>query len=86
MQTVARWMRRIARRHPNTCLAQALAGRVMLRRRKHSSLISFGVRQGGATGYEFHAWLVHGGVVLTGGGEARDFNVISTFYDNRSGS
>lgn len=85
VRTVARSMRRIARGHPDTCLAQALTGRVMLRRRDHPSEISFGVRAGADGAREFHAWLVHDGVVLTGGGSTPQFSVISTFYDDPTG-
>lgn len=79
--TVARWMRRIARRHAGTCLAQALAGRVMLRRRGLPSTVSFGVRDT-SRGLKFHAWLVHDDWVITGGGSLPAFSVISTFYDD----
>lgn len=81
IRTVARWMRRIAKRHPDTCLAQALAGRVMLRRRRLPSLISFGVRADESGRWAFHARLVHDDLVLTGGGELARFSVLSTFYD-----
>lgn len=83
--TVARWMRRIARKHDDTCLAQALAGRVMMRRRKLPSTVSFGVRDDNGD-LKFHAWLVHDDRVITGGGALRSFSVISTFYDEPASS
>ena len=83
VRTVARWLRRIARRHDDTCLAQALAGRVMMRRRGLASTVSFGVREDDGGDLKFHAWLVHDDRVITGGGGLRAFSVISTFYDDR---
>ncbi|MCP5026052.1 MAG: lasso peptide biosynthesis B2 protein [Actinomycetia bacterium] len=79
---VSLWLRRIAGKHEDTCLAQALAGRVMMRRRRLPSTVSFGVREGADGDLEFHAWLVHDDWVLTGGGALRAFTVIATFYDD----
>ncbi|MCP3939313.1 MAG: lasso peptide biosynthesis B2 protein [Actinomycetia bacterium] len=79
---VALWLRRIARKREDTCLAQALAGRVMMRRRRLPSTVSFGVREAADGDLKFHAWLVHDDWVLTGGGALRSFSVIATFYDD----
>ena len=78
---VARWLRRIEKRHPDTCLAQALVARVMLRRRGLPSTVSFGVRQQEGGEYQFHAWVTHDERVLTGGGALRTYSVISTHHD-----
>ena len=79
--TVARWMQRISRKHPDTCLAQALTARVMLRRRNLPSTVSFGVRHGSNGEYRFHAWVAQDHRVLTGGGALDTFSVISTHHD-----
>lgn len=77
---VARAIHRAAKAHPDTCLAQALAGRVMLRRRGLPSTVSLGARRGDGD-FAFHAWLRSGGVLLTAGGGPDHFTVLSTFYD-----
>lgn len=82
---VGRSIRRLARHHPDTCLAQALAGRVMLRRRCLPSTISFGVRGDVDGGHQFHAWLLHGGRIVSGGPAVRSFSVIATFHDEPGG-
>ncbi len=81
-RVVSLWLRRIARKHEDTCLAQALAGRVMMRRRRLASTVSFGAREEADGDLEFHAWLVHDDWVLTGGGALRCYSVIATFYDD----
>lgn len=79
--TIARWMRRIAKRHPDTCLAQALTARMMLRRRNLPSTVSFGVRHGAGGEYQFHAWVAQDHRILTGGGPLGTYSVISTHHD-----
>ncbi|MEI7606656.1 MAG: lasso peptide biosynthesis B2 protein [Rhodospirillaceae bacterium] len=49
---------------PATCLAQALAGRIMLGRRGVGSSIHFGVSN--TDGFAAHAWLIAGGEAVTG--------------------
>ena len=68
--TVWRRLRSMERRHPDTCLVQALTGRVMLRRRNLPSSLSFGVMEDRKSKLRFHAWLVHDDHVLSGGGAA----------------
>lgn len=77
---VRRALRRAGRRHPDTCLAQALAGRVMLRRRGLPSTLSLGAREEGDR-LAFHAWLRAGGLLLNPGGGPRDYAVLATFHD-----
>ncbi len=73
----------VAARTPwtSTCLAQALAGAQMLRRRGIASALTLGVAltPDKETGMAAHAWLQHGGVLLTGGGGHQRFTPISTF-------
>lgn len=70
----ARRVARLAPRMPfaTTCLVRAVAGALLLRRRGLRDVtIRLGVRRSGGT-LEAHAWLIHGGVVLLGGGETLD--------------
>jgi hypothetical protein len=73
----------VAARTPwtSTCLAQALAGAQMLRRRGIASALTLGVALAPdkESHMEAHAWLQHGGALLTGGGGHRRFTPISTF-------
>jgi hypothetical protein len=48
------------------CLAQAIAGRAMCRRRGLASVVHMGAEPGQRTDIETHAWLDSGGVALTG--------------------
>ena len=68
----ARWV--------GTCLAQALAGWMLLRRRKLPASLSLGVAKGEESpdGFIAHAWLRCGRTTLTGGNVDR-YSVISTF-------
>ena len=80
---VARALRRVAKPHAATCLPQALAGRVMLRRRGLPSTLSLGARPDpdGPGAFAFHAWLRSGGVVLNVGGGPRRHAVLATYHD-----
>jgi hypothetical protein len=57
----------VARRIPGaTCLAQALAARVMLARRRMESRLRIGVKKDGES-VAAHAWVEHRGRVIVGG-------------------
>lgn len=63
------------------CFEQALAAKMMLKRRKYISTITFGVHKsiepsGRITA---HAWLECNGYIVTGGGNIRIYSVISSF-------
>ncbi len=62
-----------------TCLARATAAKAMLRVRGVSSTLYLGVARDGEVGLRAHAWLTARGDVLTGGDEARGYEVISSF-------
>lgn|GEM_PF-1077561 len=72
------WMRRPVpwRGH---CLARALAGKYMLRRRGIASTLYLGVAKDGKTQLEAHAWLRSGDLVVAGGENLERFTVIGTF-------
>jgi hypothetical protein len=75
--------------HP-TCLAQATAGQVMLRRRGEPGVVVLGLRRPEIEGdgsaspaWGVHAWLVGTEGALTGGSAASGFTATSAF-DARS--
>ena len=71
--TVVHGVERVARRLPNgTCLPQALAGWVMLRRRSVPAVVRLGARYGPAA-LDAHAWLEHDGRIVLGGEGAENF-------------
>jgi hypothetical protein len=65
----------------STCLAQALAGAAMLRRRRISAILAMGVAKSSAAqgALKAHAWLSCGEVVLTGSAGRGDYNVIARY-------
>lgn len=56
-----------------TCLAQALAVRVMLVRRGHRAVLRIGVAKVTEGELEAHAWVESGGRIVIGGSEAGGF-------------
>jgi hypothetical protein len=71
-----------ARRAPwgANCLAGAVAGACMLRLRGMDATLTVGVRNTIQSGnLKAHAWLVAGGVVVSGGGRYRNYSPITTF-------
>lgn len=82
-----------------TCLAQACAGQVMLRRRGEPGAVVVGLRPAAATQaepaalgspsprgslWEAHAWLLGSGGALTGGAAAFGFTATTVFRPNTS--
>lgn len=66
---VGKNVRRTAKKMPfeAVCLPQAMAGRWMLLRRGIANQIFIGAKKNGAAnGLDFHAWLMHGDLCLTG--------------------
>ncbi len=61
-----------------TCLAEAFAGQVMLRRRGRAGVVVIGLRRTDST-WDAHAWLLGASGVLTGGRAARGFTATSVF-------
>ena len=63
------WAVRVASRYTpwqTKCLAQAVAGKAMLRRRGLASTLYLGLARSGDAGLEAHAWLRCGRRILTG--------------------
>ena len=61
------------------CLPQAMAARVMLKRRGVKSVLHFGAAKGKEKPLDAHAWLDAAGVEVTGYPVARDFAEIACF-------
>jgi hypothetical protein len=61
------------------CLPQAIAARLMLRRRGVTSVLHFGARTGSAKPIDAHAWLDAAGVKVTGYPVADAFTEIARF-------
>jgi hypothetical protein len=77
---IARGCRRLPWRP--TCLAQAAAAQLMLRRRGCGGVVVIGLRPrppGSRQAMDIHAWLAGRGGVLTGGTEAEGFTPTTVF-------
>lgn len=61
-----------------SCLAQAFAGQVMLRRRGRGGVVVIGLRRG-ADRWDAHAWLLGSLGALTGGPAAAGFTATTVF-------
>ena len=80
------WALRVASKYTpwkSNCLAQAIAGKRMLHRRKLSSTLVLGVRKGEQDEFEAHAWLDCGSITLTGGHDHAGYSVVSSFPDEQ---
>ena len=64
------------------CLAEAMAGKLMLQRRGVRSTLYLGLAKDGETDLEAHAWLRCGDTVLTGGAMSDDYAVIASFAES----
>jgi hypothetical protein len=63
------------------CLPQAMAARLMLKRRGIRSVMHFGAAKGTEKPFDAHAWLDAAGVEVTGYPAAADFAEIGCFVD-----
>jgi hypothetical protein len=74
-----------ARRTPwnSTCLVQGIAAKGMLRRRQIPNTLYLGVSLEEIKGFQAHAWLRCGPVVITGGQNMANFTKLTTFADER---
>jgi hypothetical protein len=61
------------------CLPQAIAGKMMLRRRGITGVLTLGVARPGEDAIESHAWLAAAGVEVTGYPVAAEFTEIASF-------
>ena len=61
------------------CLGRSIAGKLMLNRRKIPATLYLGVAKDDDKNLIAHAWLRSGDMMVTGGREAPDFTMVSTF-------
>ncbi|MDB5361025.1 MAG: hypothetical protein JWO51_2322 [Rhodospirillales bacterium] len=61
------------------CLPQALAAKMMLRRRNLPGVLYFGAARQATGGLEAHAWVMAAGIEVTGYPEAHSFTPITCF-------
>jgi len=61
------------------CLPQAMAARIMLKRRGVASVLRFGAARGESKPFDAHAWLDAAGVEVTGYPVANTFSEIACF-------
>lgn len=73
----------MGRRTPwdSACLAQSIAGKLMLRKRGLASLLFLGMKKDEAGKLTAHAWLQAGNEILIGAAGHETFTVLSTFGD-----
>lgn len=64
------------------CLAQALAGKAMLKRQGVPSTLYLGLAKGGESQLQAHAWLRCGERILTGWQDLAGFTIIATFAED----
>lgn len=65
----------------SNCLAKAIAGRFMLRRRCIASTIYFGVAKDAGGEFEAHAWLSSSGVILNDTSDLERYTIVAKFTD-----
>ncbi len=65
----------------SNCLAKAVAGRFMLKRRKISGTVYFGMAKDSEGELEAHAWLRSGNKVLTGDTNLDQYAIVAIFSD-----
>jgi hypothetical protein len=61
------------------CFEQAIAAKVMLKRRGIKSTVFFGVFKGESNELLAHAWLISNGMIVTGGPKIDQYTVLSWF-------
>jgi hypothetical protein len=78
------WAIRLISEHTpweSNCLAMAVAGRFMLKRRKIAGTLYFGMTKNDEGELEAHAWLKSGRKVLTGDTDLDQYAVVAIFND-----
>lgn len=68
--------------HRSRCFDQALAGLIMLRLRRLSCTIYFGVSKIENEPMVAHVWIRNGGLVVTGGAVALEYRTVAFFGTN----
>lgn len=65
----------------SACLAQAIAGKFMLKRRGLTSLLYLGMKKDDTGTLTAHAWLQNGDAILLGGVGHEAFTILSVFVE-----
>ena len=80
-RVVVQAIRRAGRRLPwsPSCLAEAVAGQVMLRRRGGAGVVVIGLRPGAGDGSSAHAWLLGPSGPLLGAAASAGFTPVTVF-------
>jgi len=83
IRRVAWAIRVVSRATPwqSNCLAQALAGKWMLHRRRIASTLYLGVAKDAQGRLEAHAWLRSGDSILTGGSDLERYAIVAIFAE-----
>ena len=68
--------------HSSKCYDQALAGKIMLKRRKLPSTIYFGLSKNDQSNLIAHAWLRFGDQILTGERGHENFTIVAYYGDS----
>lgn len=63
----------------SNCLAKAIAGKYMLRRRRISNTLYLGVAKDEIGEFEAHAWLKCGETIITGGNQLDRYAIVAVF-------
>ena len=61
----------------DTCLVQAITGKILLKRRKSESVIVMGLKKAETGELKAHAWLLHQDGVVTGFDENQEFTAVA---------
>ena len=82
LRRIGRAIRRAGRYTPwkSNCLAKAIAGQFMLRRRRIGNTVYFGVFKINGE-FEAHAWLRSGEMILSGGGDLDRYTIVAKFIN-----
>lgn len=74
-------LRRVSCHTPwrSNCLAKAVAGRFMLRRRRIANTLYFGMIKNSEGEISAHAWLCSGDTILTGGSNLDRYTIVAKF-------
>lgn len=65
----------------SNCLAQAIAAKYMLRRRRISNTLYMGMAKNPQGEFEAHAWLRSGETIITGGSDLERYAILAVFAE-----
>lgn len=86
IEQICRAVRRVSRYIPSaSCLTQALAAKILLRRSGHEAKLRIGVAKGAAGDFQAHAWVEVAGRSVIGGSDSqlRRYTGLPEFGESR---